>query len=162
MPVFRIAIIALLATLLSTPGFAQGALVAFGDVNQDTTQPVEVEADNLAINQADGTAVFTGNVVIVQGEMQLSAAKVKVFYHEVTKRIERLHATGGVTVVSGEDAAEGEEANYNIDTGEIVMTGDVLLVQGNNALSAAHMTIDTKAGTAQMEGRVKTILKTGN
>ena len=162
MPVFRIAIIALLAIFLSAPVFAQGALVAFGDVKQDTTQPVEVEADNLAINQTDGTAIFTGNVVIAQGEMLLSAAMVKVFYHEETKRIERLHATGGVTVVSGEDAAEGEEANYNIDTGEIVMSGNVLLAQGQNVLSAAHMTIDTKAGTAQMEGRVKTILNTGN
>ncbi|MDQ7069716.1 MAG: lipopolysaccharide transport periplasmic protein LptA [Rhodobacterales bacterium] len=144
------------------PATAQGALVAFGDVKQDTDQPVEVEADSLAINQEDGTAIFTGNVVIAQGEMRLSAAKVQVYYHGETKKIERLHATGGVTVVSGDDAAEGQEADYNISTGNIVMNGDVLLVQGQNVLSAAHMTINTKTGTAQMDGRVKTILNTGN
>jgi len=158
---YRFSIFALIAALMAQPVAAQNTLVAFGDVKQDTTQPVEVEADNLAINQADGTAVFTGNVLIGQGEMRLTAAKVQVYYHEDTKRIMSMHASGGVTVVSGEDAAEGKEAIYNIDTGEIEMRGDVLLVQGLNVLSAAHMTIDTKSGTARMDGRVKTILNTG-
>lgn len=162
MTLIRLILIAFLATLTFHPANAQGALVAFGDVKQNTDQPVEVEADTLAINQEDGTATFSGNVLIVQGEMRLSAANVQVYYHAESKRIERLHATGGVTVVSGDDAAEGQEANYNIDTGNIVMNGNVLLVQGQNVLSAAHMTINTKAGTAQMGGRVKTILNTGN
>jgi len=161
-PILRLILIAFLTMLTVQPATAQGALVAFGDVKQDTDQPVEVEADSLAINQEDGTAIFTGNVVIAQGEMRLSAAKVQVYYHEETKQIERLHATGGVTVVSGDDAAEGQEADYTISTGNIVMNGDVLLVQGQNVLSAAHMTINTKTGTAQMDGRVKTILNTGN
>lgn len=151
-----------MATLLSQPINAQGTSIAFGSTRQDTQQPVEVEADSLSVNQANGTAIFSGNVLIGQGEMRLSAGRVQVYYHGDTQRIKHLLASGGVTLVSGNDAAEGSEADYYIDSGLIVMRGDVLLVQGNNALTASKMTIDTKAGTARMEGRVKTILNTGN
>jgi len=139
---------------------AQGAQVAFGSVEQDTTQPVEATADNLSVNQNDGTAIFTGNVLIVQGEMRLSAPKVQVYYNEEGDRIERMFASGGVTLVSGEDAAEAENADYNIDTGMIKMQGEVLLVQKQSALTADRMVVDTKSGTANMEGRVKTVLQT--
>ncbi len=49
-----------------------------------------------------------------------------------------------------------------ITEGTIVMTGNVLLDQGPNALSADKMTVQLSDGTAQMAGRVKTIIQTGN
>ena len=159
MQFFRLIVIACLLALPMGVN-AQGAQIAFGNVKQDTTQPVEVTADNLAVNQNDGTAVFTGNVLIGQGEMRLSAPRVQVYYSESGKRIERMKASGGVTIVSGEDAAEAANADYSIDSGLIQLQGDVLLVQGQSALTAERMNIDTKSGTAQMQGRVKTVLQT--
>ncbi|MFK7939664.1 MAG: LptA/OstA family protein [Roseovarius sp.] len=138
---------------------AQGAQIAFGNTEQNTDLPVEVTADNLAVSQSDGTAVFTGNVLIGQGEMRLSAPRVLVVYLQDQSGIERLQASGGVTLVSGEDAAEASNADYNIESGLIEMQGDVLLVQGRNALTADKMFVDTKAGTARMSGRVKTVLQ---
>ncbi len=153
--------IALSLCLLSIPAaaLAQGAQIAFGNTEQNTDLPVEVTADNLAVNQNDGTAVFTGNVLIGQGEMRLSAPRVLVVYLQDQSGIERLQASGGVTLVSGEDAAEASNADYNIESGLIEMKGDVLLVQGRNALTADKMFVDTKAGTARMSGRVKTVLQ---
>ncbi|MEZ5714619.1 MAG: lipopolysaccharide transport periplasmic protein LptA [Paracoccaceae bacterium] len=146
-------------SLLPVAALAQGAQIAFGKVKQDTTQPVEVTADNLAVNQNDGTAVFTGNVLIGQGQMRLSAPRVQVYYNDEGNRIQRMQATGGVTLVSGDDAAEAAQADYNIDTGMIHMQGNVLLVQKKSALTAETMVVDTKSGTARMEGRVKTVLQ---
>ncbi|GLT08656.1 lipopolysaccharide transport periplasmic protein LptA [Sulfitobacter porphyrae] len=143
------------------PLLAQGASVAFGTIRQDTKQPVEVTADNLSVDQETGTAIFTGNVMIGQGDLRLSAARVLVVYRNQNKGIARLEATGGVTLVSGPDAAESERADYNIDTGTIVMTGNVLLAQGPSALSADKMSVRLSDGTAQMSGRVRTILQTG-
>jgi len=138
---------------------AQGTQVAFGTVAQDSSLPVEVTADNLNVNQSDGTAVFTGNVLIGQGEMRLSAPRVLVVYLADQTGIERLQASGGVTLVSGPDAAEAARADYNVQTGIIEMQGDVLLVQGGIALTADNMFVDTAAGTARMNGRVKTVLQ---
>jgi lipopolysaccharide export system protein LptA len=140
---------------------AQGANVAFGTIRQDTGLPVEITADNLSVDQATGTAIFTGNVLIGQGEMRLSASSVLVVYRANGEGIARLEATGGVTLVSGPDAAESERADYDIDTGTIVMTGNVLLAQGRNALSSDKMSVKLSDGTAQMSGRVRTVLQPG-
>lgn len=160
---FRALTAALVLSVLSpVAALAQGAQVAFGGIRADTSLPVEVTADQLAVNQTDGTATFTGNVLIAQGEMRLSAAEVLVEYgSEDRSRIERLHATGGVTLVSGADAAEAAEAVYTIGSGDVVMTGNVLLTQGGNTIAGQTLTVDLKTGTGRMEGRVKTVLQPG-
>lgn len=151
------------SVFLALPGLAvaQGAQVAFGNMQENSNLPVEVTSDNLDVDQEDGTAVFTGNVKIGQGTMRLSAPRVLVVYKEDQSGIKTLQATGGVTLVSGQDAAEATRADYNIETGMIEMRGDVLLLQGANALSAETMYVDTRAGTARMTGRVKTVLQQG-
>ena len=155
-----IAVLALLA-LFPAMGLAQGASVAFGGLKQDTTLPVEVSADQLAVNQADGTAIFTGNVLVGQGEMRLSAGKVKVEYTPDGGGISKLFASEGVTLINATDAAESREAIYTIASGNVVMTGDVLLTQGGNALSGQKLVIDLKAGTGVMEGRVQSVFQPG-
>ena len=144
--------------LLGSMALAQGANVAFGAIKADPTLPVEVTADNLDVNQEDGSAEFTGNVIIGQGEMKLSATRVLVIYNQGASGIERLEATGNVILVNGPDAAEADRADYTIDSGVIVMSGNVLLTQGPNALTSDKMTVHLTNGTAQMAGRVKTIL----
>ena len=136
---------------------AKGAQVAFGSLKGDPTLPVEVTSDQLNVNQADGTAIFTGSVLVVQGEMRMTAAEVQVDYTEDGKRIARIHATGGVTLTNGGEAAEGQEAVYTIDTGMVVMTGEVLLTQGSSAISGKLLTVDLGTGTGVMEGRVQTV-----
>lgn len=152
-----------LALLCMGPGsaVAQSGQVAFGNIQENTGLPIEVTADNLDVNQNDGTAVFTGNVMIGQGTMRLSAPEVLVVYQENQSGIERLQATGGVTLVSGEDAAEAASADYNLETGLINMRGNVLLIQGPSAVAAEAMTVNTRSGTANMSGRVKTVLQQG-
>lgn len=148
-------------TLSPLSALAQGANVAFGAIQQDTGLPVEITSDNLSVDQDTGTALFVGNVLIGQGEMRLSAPRVLVIYDEAKSAIASLEATGGVTLVSGPDAAEAERADYSITTGTIVMSGNVLLDQGLNVLSADKMTVQLETGTAQMAGRVRTIIQTG-
>jgi lipopolysaccharide export system protein LptA len=151
----------LVAALTAMPGLAaaQGAQVAFGSMQQDTSAPVEVTADRLSVDQSDGTALYEGDVVIAQGDMRLAAPRVLVVYSEQAGRIDRLEATGGVTLVSGEEAAEAERADYDIESGTVTLSGDVLLTQGENALTAARMVVDLDTGTAQMSGRVRTVLQ---
>ena len=163
MTFMRIIFIALIGTLLPALVAAQGAQVAFGGLQHDSTLPIEITADQLSIDQADGSAMFVGNVLIGQGEMRLSAGKVRVEYMagdgQATGRISRLLASDGVTLVNGNEAAEAQEAEYSVETGKIIMKGSVILTQGANALSAERMTVDLNTGQATMEGRVKTILQ---
>ncbi len=155
MSAFRAASLALLI-LSAGAALAQGQ--AFGCGAIDPMEPVEVESDSLNVNQENGTAEFVGNVVIIQGAMRLAAPRVLVVYDEDGERITRMEASGGVTLVSGQDAAEAQTASYSIDSGKVVMTGDVLVTQGQSTLASQSLTVDLGAGTAQMDGRVRTIL----
>ncbi|MCB2135833.1 MAG: lipopolysaccharide transport periplasmic protein LptA [Rhodobacteraceae bacterium] len=153
-----LAVIAVLGTAF--PAHAQGTSVAFGGLKADTSLPVEATADNLVVDQTDGSAVFSGNVVISQGEMRLAAAVVRIEYAEADKReIRRLLASGGVTLASGADAAEAEDAIYTIASGEVILTGNVLLTQGSNTLTGQKLTVDLTTGTGRMDGRVHTVLQ---
>ena len=154
----------LLAGLLAlTPLAAEaaGTNVAFAGLKTDPKAPVQVQADQLAVNQADGTALFTGNVVVTQGDMKLQAAEVQVVYSKDKKAIQTLHASGGVTLVAGTDAAKASVADYKPDTGDLVMSGDVVLTQGAAAISGQKLTLDLKTGTGTMDGRVTTTFTPG-
>jgi lipopolysaccharide export system protein LptA len=152
-----------LISLAPTAANAQaGATVAFGSMKGDPTLPVEITADQLRVNQASGIAIFTGNVIAIQGTMRLTAPEVQVDYAADGQKIARLHATGGVTLANGGEAAEAQEAVYTIASGEVVMTGDVLLTQGTSALSGKVLTVDLATGTGVMEGRVQTVFIPGS
>lgn len=152
----------LMIALLLSAGPAAAQNVAFGGMRADTSAPVEVSADNLSVDQSDGSAVFSGNVVIGQGEMRLAAERVTVIYGEGGQdRIKALKAEGAVTLVSGTDAAEASEADYDVESGIVVLSGDVVLTQGRNVLTGDRMRVDIGAGTAQIEGRVRSVLQPG-
>lgn len=151
----------LIGLLAALPAGAQQANIAFGDMTQDTSLPVEVDADTLSVDNADGSAVFSGNVRVKQGEMVLSAGAVRVEYGAEQGAIANLHATGGVTIANLADAAEAQEAVYTIDSGVIVMTGDVLVTQGPSTLSGQKLTINLRTGQGTMEGRVSTVFVPG-
>ncbi|MFP3385529.1 MULTISPECIES: lipopolysaccharide transport periplasmic protein LptA [Tritonibacter] len=148
-----------LTTLLLSPvAIAQGTGVSFGVLQTDTSQPVDITSDNLSVNQEDGSALLTGNVLIIQGEMRLSADNVLVVRKTDGNGIERLEARGNVLLVSGEDAAEARTADYTIENGTVVMRGDVLLTQKGNTLGAEQMTVNLTTGNATLNGRVRTTL----
>ncbi len=157
---YRFALIAVLSLSAAWPALAQN--IAFGGIKADPDAPVEMSADNLQVNQASGEAVFTGNVIIAQGEMRLQAPEVTVDYVEGNQqRIQTMHATGGVTLVSGPDAAEAREAVYDVAGGNVDLHGDVVLMQGENVMTGDKMRVNLVDGTARVQGRVRTILQQG-
>lgn len=160
MPLHLLRALSVLA-LLGTAAPALSQAVGFGAAS-DTDAPVEVAADSLQVNQSSGQATFTGNVVISQDEMRLSADEVTVDYAETGEnRIRSLHATGTVTLVSGPDAAEAQDAVYDVESGTVALSGDVILTQGQNVLSGERANIDLNTGQANMSGRVRSVLQPG-
>ncbi|EBA04911.1 OstA-like protein [Rhodobacteraceae bacterium HTCC2150] len=142
---------------------AQGADVAFKDMEHDASAPVEIESDKFSVDQSTNLAVFLGNVLVVQGLLRLSADQVNVEYaSDESNDISAVIAVGNVTFVNGAEAAEAQRAEYTLATNEIVMTGDVLVTQGRSALSGQKMVVNLETGKGEMIGRVKTILRSGN
>ncbi len=155
-----------LALFLGAPlVHAQGANIALGVQTFDRSQPVEVTADELSIDQSTGQAVFNGNVLVVQGEVRLSAGVVTVEYSQgngAPNGVSRLLASGGVTFVTATDAVEAGEADYSVADSIVELRGDVLLTQGASAIAGDRLTLDLNAGSGRMEGSVRTVFNPGD
>jgi lipopolysaccharide export system protein LptA len=141
-----------------------GALAAqtdirLGGLTADPSAPVEIAAERFEVDQTAGTALFSGNVVIGQGDMRIAAEEVAVTYNADSGEIARLDLTGQVTFVTATEAAEAASAVYDLASGELVLSGQVLLSQGASAISAERMVINLDTGTARMEGRVRTVFQ---
>ena len=142
------------------PLHAQTSL-SLGGFSPDPEAPIEMTADRLTVNQLDGSAQFESNVVISQGDIHIAAELVTVTYLK-DGGIDQLNATGGVTFVTQTESAEAETADYDLTNRQLVMSGGVLLTQGQRAISADKMSIDLETGAALMEGRVRTTLSRGS
>lgn len=160
MTLFKTALVCA-SLICAVPAFAQTD-INLGAISADPSAPVEITADTLSVDQDTGTAIFQGNVLIGQGGLRLSAGRVQVVYNDTEGNISRLLATGGVTFVTETEAAESATAEYNIDAGTLVLQGDVLLTQGASAISADTMRVNLSDGSAQMDGRVRTIFNQGD
>ncbi|NNL19426.1 MAG: lipopolysaccharide transport periplasmic protein LptA [Boseongicola sp.] len=145
---------------------AQGTSIALGTGAFDSGMPVEVSADALSIDQESGAATFDGNVLVVQGDVRMSAGQVVIVYATdgagSANGISRLVASGGVTFVTATDAAEARTAEYSIEGGTVTLTGDVLLTQGPTAISGDKLVVDLNSGSGRMEGRVRTVIGGSN
>lgn len=150
--------ILLIALFAAMPVSAQ--TIPFGNGDMASEAPVEIAANLMQVNQDTGRAEFSGDVLIGQGEMKLSADRVLVQYKQGDQsKISSFDAIGKVTLVQGQDAAEAQRAIYDVDAGTVTLTGDVLLAQGRNVMSGERIVVNLSDGTAQASGRVRTVLQ---
>lgn len=155
------AFVALTAAATAFGAVAQQA-APFGGFKHDASQPIEIEAERLEVRNADQVAVFSGDVVVIQGVMRLSTDELRVFYADGGVQggrggINRLEAIGSVVMSNGEEAAEANRADYDVALGEILLSGDVMLAQGDNFVLGQKLRIDLVTGVGRIEGgRVRT------
>ncbi|MEJ6477632.1 MAG: LptA/OstA family protein [Octadecabacter sp.] len=148
-----------IASFLTLPASAQGTAITLGGINADPSAPMEISADSLSVDQDTGLALFDGNVVVGQGDLRLSAGQVRVSYDAETGDIRFLEITGGVTIVTATEAAEAQTARYDLDAGELILSGEVLVTQGASAMAADRMVVNLEDGTSRLDGRVRTVFQ---
>ena len=144
---------------MAVPAFAQGTQISLGGLNLDGSEPLEVNADMLSVDQASGNAVFDGNVSVVQGALELTAGKLSIAYAENGNDagISRMEATGGVRLANAGDTVEASSAIYDLKSGVLEMVGGVVLKQGQTRISGDRFTVDLTTGAGRMDGRVRTV-----
>jgi len=145
-----IAIAALTLMAAGAAGAQQGVSALKG---HDSRAPIDLSADRAEAQDRADRAIFSGNVIVRQGELTLRTARLTVAYASQDGiNINRIDASGGVTVVSPSETARGDFAVYDLDQGLITMVGNVRLERGGSFLSGARLTIDLDSGRALMDG----------
>lgn len=146
---FAVTGMALLATGSAGDGAAAQALA-----NHNSSAPVDFAADSIEVQDRADRVIIAGNVRVNQAGLTLTAQRMTVAYTRAGGTdVNRLDATGGVTVTKGDESARGNVAIYDLDRRLITMVGNVELRQGGNRLSGGRLLIDLNSGRATVDGR---------
>lgn len=142
--------IALLALALGA------AAPAAAQTRHDSTAPIDVASNRIELQDRANRALLTGNVIIKQAEMTLTAARVTVTYtgeiSDGSPQVSRLDAAGGVTVTRPDQNARSQYAVYDLNQRIITMVGGVTLRQGMNNISGSRLSINLDTGRATIDG----------
>ncbi len=120
----------------------------------NSNAPVNYAADRIELQDRQNRVVLSGNVDITQGDMRLRAERTTVaFTDDGNLKIQRIDASGGVTVNRGNEQARGNAAVYDFNARVITMAGNVALRRGGDTLNGSRLTIDLASGLSSVDGR---------
>lgn len=120
----------------------------------NSDQPVNYAADRIELQDKQQRVVLTGDVVIDQGDLRLTAGRTTVAYTDDGGiRIQRIDATGGVTVTRGSEQASGAAGVYDFNRRVIVLSGGVSLRRNGDTLNGGRLTIDLNSGLSSVDGK---------
>lgn len=141
-----------LFALLAVPALAQTTQTdpaGFGGLADEAGEEVNVTADDLQINENESTALFSGNVVITQGTMELAAPEVLAAYGEAgPSDLQNFTASGGVQMNFDEQTVDADQAFYDFAQRILTFTGSVVVVNQTGTVNADRLVVDTRAGTS--------------
>lgn len=140
--------------LAPTPLSAQQASALKG---HDTTQALDVAADEIKLKQKKGQAFLTGAVKVTQGDLVLTADQIVVLYDMAegfdNPAVQRLDATGGVKLTSPSETVTSEWAVYDVEK-RIVTLGGLVAYNGKDAsIKGDRLELNLLTGLVKLDGQ---------
>lgn len=128
------------------------ALPAVGDAQSargSSNQPIAFGADSG--EQAADRISLRGRAEVTQGQNRLRADAITL-YRNAAGDPERVEATGTVYFATPTQAMRGDRAVYTLSNGELVVSGNVVLNQGQNVLTGGRLTYNVNTDAATVSG----------
>lgn len=149
----------------AAPAFAQAQTTTSGfqgGFSSDSSQPVNIESDNLDVRDNQNIAIFTGKVVAVQGDTTLRSDKLTIYYSPNKPDQNAAPANGqadaqkpAAPAQNGQQASTGKNesaAGRKIDKLDAV--GHVIVTSKDQRATGSHGVFDLVANTMTMTGDV--------
>jgi lipopolysaccharide export system protein LptA len=151
---------------ISGPALAQGTSSQMEGLKLSNDKPIQIESDQLEIKEQEKTAVFTGNVSVIQGTTSLKSGHMVVHYKTGGQSmaagntdIERIELSKGVLLNSGTQQATGDSGSFEMASQVFILQGkQVVLSDKNNVFVGCKLTVHANTGEAHLEacgGRVR-------
>ena len=120
------------------------------------TEPVAMQADQLEVDVAAGSAVFTGNVSLAKGDLHVSCPRIEVKF-DTTPHVSWARGSGGVAADVRGVHAEAPEVELDLSKQVLELRGGVRLTRGQGWLQAERASIDiatAKVTLVQVKGAI--------
>jgi lipopolysaccharide export system protein LptA len=128
--------------------------------------PVDVSSDDFSANDAQKVVTYKGNVEVLQDQNRLRADALNIYFASTAGAarpaagpggagwgdIDRLEAVGNVYFVTPSQTVRGDKAVYTKASDTIVVTGTVVVAQGENVMKGSKLTVHVGSGQTTMEG----------
>ncbi|MDB5471276.1 MAG: hypothetical protein JWR84_2836 [Caulobacter sp.] len=140
------AVSALAATLVMAGG-------AFAQIAPRSNAPLDIAADQQEVLTQECRSIWKGDVEAMQAKTRLRAQTVNVYAAKKGDgcgETERLVAEGDVYYVQPDRRIRAKHAVYTARDEVIVLTGDVVVVQGENVARAERVVINLQTGQSQL------------
>ncbi|CUB03248.1 lipopolysaccharide transport periplasmic protein LptA [Marinomonas fungiae] len=126
----------------------------------DHQQPISIEADKAFFDQKQGTASYSGNVLVKQGSIVIEAQQLSIQTNPETGEFKALNAKGAPSKFSQQMDesgktmhANGDSLDYNVTTGELEIHSNGYLQRGEDEISADYIHYLLNKGTFKAENR---------
>lgn len=109
-------------------------------------EPITIEADGAVLDERKGESIYTGNVIITQGGMQIRAHEVTMYSEE--GELQRVVATGRPVHFrmqrEGEEdlLGEAQRLDYTTSNEHLLLQEQAWLTQGKNRFSGQRIEYD--------------------
>lgn len=140
--------ILLAGTVVVGAGLAEQNSVTKGMDNPNA--PIDLSANDMFADQNTGMVVYTGNVIVHQGDMKLRADKMRAKL--VGNNPTHIYADGRVVIDAPSGIATGDNAVYEVTPRLITMTGNVVLTKDKNVLRGHKLVVNLINGQATLDG----------
>ena len=143
---------ALLASSLAGPAVAQ--------VETRSKAPIDITANQAEVIASKCVAIWRGAAEALQGEARLRADTISIYSipkgtgangQPACGGTDRIVADGHVYYVTPQQNARGDHAVYSAAADQIVITGDVILVQGKDVGRGDKLTLEVATREAKLE-----------
>ena len=149
------------ALAVATGAVAMGAGAALAQIASQSKSPIDITADQAEVNNAQCTAIWKGAAEAVQDNNRLRADTLTVYSRPKPGGgdapgqngcggVDRIEANGHVYYVTPTQNARGDRAVYTQAKDEIVITGDVIVVQGQDVARGDKLTLNVASKEATM------------
>ena len=130
-------------------------------LESDQRQPIRIQADKAVITDKKGLSVYEGDVIIVQGTLQINAEIVEIKSQDRTILEVRARADGASIKLAkfkqtlsneGEEIfAEAKKINYLVQEGQLLLNGQAKLEQREDVFSGEVLFYDMAKGIVNLE-----------
>ena len=152
LPATVLALLVLPTGLQAAQPAAAPAKPVLGQHNSNA--PIDISSDSFQADLNGKTGTWTGNVVVIQGDMKLRANTVRMT--TVNGKADKVMANGNVVVDSPKSGtATGDNGVYSVVPRTILLTGNVVLKKGKDVMQGTQLTVNLVTGQAVLGGGVK-------
>ena len=115
----------------------------------DNNAPINISSDNFQADLNGKTGTWTGNVLVIQGDMKMRANSVHMT--TVNGKTDKIFASGNVVVDSpNSGTATGDNGVYSVVPRTVLMTGNVILKKGKDVMRGTQVTVNMATGQMVM------------